>query len=170
MSAAAAQMSPGNLKTVPEKPPAPTAGAVLEQRASKERELAALESRIAETAYVAVVSGKAGALADLHAKILAARFELEANAKAHAFAIKADQAAVADWWAQVHSMPAEEAIEGISKTACCLRCSEANGCVISAAECCHPLKAGSNLNPRHQNRPEVRRLHMAAAKKLGVYR
>jgi len=35
MSAAAAQTSPGNLKTVADKPPAPTAEAVLEQRASK---------------------------------------------------------------------------------------------------------------------------------------
>lgn len=165
----AIQLKPEPMKTVPDHPPAPTAGAVLEQRASKERELAALESRIAETAYAATVSGKAGALADLHSKIQAARFELDCNAAAHAHALKADQAAVADWWARIHSMPPEEAIEGISKTECCRRCS-INGCLLTGLECAHPLKSGWNLNPRHQGNPAVRRLHKAAAQKLGVYR
>lgn len=163
----AIQLKP--LKTVPDHPPEPTAGKVAEQRAAKERELAALESLIAETAYAATVSGKTGALADLHDKIQAARFALDCNAAAHAYAVEADKTAVAAWWQAVHEMPAEEAIEGLTKTECCRRCSEP-GCVITGQECAHPNKAGPNLNPRHQGNQAVRRLHKAAAQKLGVYR
>jgi hypothetical protein len=172
MSAAAAQMSPSNLKTVADKPPAPTAETVLEQRASKEPELAALESRIGETAYAAALSGKSGAeaLAALHARIQVAQFAIAASAAAHAHAIEADKGAVADWWQQVHALPADEAIEGITKKECCRRCDEHSGCLITGQECAHPLKAGWNLNPRHQGNPAVRRLHKAAAQKLGVYR
>jgi len=172
MSAAAAQTLPSNLKTVPVKPPVPTAETVLAQRAAKERELAALKSRIGETAYAAAVSGKAGAaaLAALHAEILEAQFALDCNAAAHAHAIEADKAAVADWWEQVHAMPADDAISGIGKKECCRRCNEQFGCVITGAECAHPMKTGWNLNPRHQGHPAIRRLHKAAAQKLGVYR
>jgi hypothetical protein len=166
----ATQLKPPPLEAVSDHPPAPTAAAVLEQRAAKERELASLERTIGATAHAAIVTGKTSALVDLHGRIQAARFELEASDAAHAFAIKADQAAVADWWAQVHAMPAEEAIEGLSTSECCRRCSEA-GCVLSGGlECIHPSKTGSNLNPRHQGNPAIRRLHTAAAKKLGVYR
>jgi hypothetical protein len=172
MSAAAAQTSPGNLKTVADKPPAATAEMVLAQRAAKERELAALKARIGETAYGAAVSGKAGAAAleDLHVRIRVARFSLDCNAAAHAYAIQADNAAVADWWQQVHALPADEAVEGLTKKECSRRCDEHSGCVITQAECAHPLKAGWNLNPRHQGNPAVRRLHRAAAQKLGVDR
>ena len=172
MSAAAAQTSPGNLKTVADKPPAATAEMVLAQRAAKERELAALEARIGETAYGAAVSGKAGAAAleDLHVRIRVARFSLDCNAAAHAYTIQADNAAVADWWQQVHALPADEAVEGLTKKECSRRCDEHSGCVITQAECAHPLKAGWNLNPRHQGNPAVRRLHRAAAQKLGVDR
>jgi len=166
MSAALANISP---KVLSYHPPAPTAELVLEQRASKERELAALEARIGEVAYQAAITGKAGALDDLHVKIRVARFSLDSNAAAYAYAVEADKAAVAAWWAQVHALAPEEAIEGITKTECCRRCS-IDGCLITQAECAHPLKAGSNLNPRHQNNPAVRRLHKAAAQKLGVYR
>src|SRR5712672_1768235 len=105
MSAAAAQMSPGNLKTVADRP-APTAGTVLEQRAAKARELAALESLIGKTAYGAAVAGKDGvaALAALHSKIAAARFAVDCNAAAHAYAVEVDKAALADWWTEVHAM------------------------------------------------------------------
>ena len=172
MSATAAQTSPGNLKTVADKPPAPTADMVVRQRAAKERELAALRSRIGETAYTAALSGKSGAeaLAALHSKIQAAQFELDCNAAAHVHAIEADKAAVADWWTQVHALPADQAIAGISKTECCRRCDENSGCLITGQECGHPLKSGLNLNPRHQGNPAVRRLHKAAAQRLGVYR
>lgn len=168
----ATQLKPPPLKTVPDCPPAPTADRVLDQRAEKERELAALETKIGETAYSAVVAGQIGsrALADLQAKIQAARFELECNSAAHAHAIEVDRAAVSAWWQAVHAMPPEEAIAGISKTECCRRCTEANGCVITGSECAHPLKAGWNLNPRHQGNPGVRRLQRAAAQQLGVLR
>jgi hypothetical protein len=168
MTAAIAKL---NLETVPDHPPAPTAAAVLEQRSAKESELAALESRIGQTAYVAAISGKAGAaaLTDLHSRIQAAKFELECNAAAHAYAVEADKAAVADWWKKIRTMPPEEAIDGITRTECCRRCSIA-GCLITGAECAHPMKSGTNLNPRHQGNPAVRLLHRAAAQKLGVYR
>jgi hypothetical protein len=157
---------------VPDHPPAPTAGLVLAQRAAKEQELETLKARIGEAAYVAAISGKTGAdaLAALHAKIQAAQFALDCNAAAHAHAIEADKAARADWWAQVHALPADEAIAGLTKKECCRRCSEAGGCVITGAECAHPLKLGANLNPRHQGNPAARRLHKAAAQKLGAYR
>jgi hypothetical protein len=100
-----------------------------------------------------------------------ARFSLDCNAAAHAYAIEADKAAVADWWEAVHAMPPEEAISGLTKTECGRRCSESSGCVISGGlECVHPIKCGSNLNPRHAGNPAVRRLFKAAAQKLGVYR
>jgi hypothetical protein len=151
--------------------PTPTAGAVLEQRAAKQHELAALESLIGETAYGAAIAGKDGvaALAALHSKIAAARFAVDCNAAAHAHAIEVDKAALADWWNEVHAMAPDAAIEGISKTECCRRCS-IDGCVITGAECAHPLKAGPNLNPRHQGNPAIRRLQKAAAQHLGVYR
>ncbi len=169
MSTTVVKLNPG---AVPDHPPAPTAGAVLGQRAAKERELVALEALIGETAYAAAVSGKGGveALAALHVRIQSARFLVDCNDAAHAYAIQADKAAVADWWKEVHAMPPEEAIEGLTKTECSSRCHEHSGCVITGAECAHPLKAGSNLNPRHQSDPAVRRLHKAAAQKLGVYR
>jgi hypothetical protein len=158
-------------KTVPDHPPAATAGVVLEQRGAKENELASLEALIAETAYAATVSGKTGALKDLHDKIQSARFAVDCNAAAHSYALEADKAAIAAWWTQVHAMPPEEAIAGITKTECCRRCSEHSGCVLSGGlECLHPLKMGPNLNSRHQGNPAVRRLHKAAAIKLGVYR
>jgi hypothetical protein len=152
-------------------PPAPTAPTVLEQRGRADRELAALKSRIGETAYAAALSGKGGdALADLYMKIQAVQFALDSNAAAHAHAIGVDKAALADWWEQVHALPADEAIAGITKTDCCGRCNERSGCVITGTECAHPMKLGNNLNPRHQGNPAVRRLHKAAAQKLEVFR
>ena len=83
--AAHAKLNP--TETAPDRPPAPTADTVLEQRAAKERELAELKSRIGETAYAAAFSGKGGAeaLAALHSKIQAAEFALacEAHAGSH---------------------------------------------------------------------------------------
>jgi hypothetical protein len=151
--------------------PAPTAGAVLEQRAARQHELAALESLIGETAYGAAVAGKDGvaALAALHSKIAAARFAVDCNAAAHAHALEVDRAALAEWWTEVHAMAPDAAIEGISKTECCRRCS-VDGCLITGAECGHPLKAGQNLNPRHQDNPAVRAQPNAARPFLGVYR
>src|SRR4051794_8955646 len=130
MSAAVAKLGP---KAVPDQPPAPTAGAVLEQRALKERELTELQSRSGEAAYAAAVVGKSGsdALAVLHTKIQGAQFELACNAAAHAHAVEVDQATVAAWWQAVHDLPPEEAIAGLSKTECCRRCSEHSGCVIT---------------------------------------
>jgi hypothetical protein len=160
-----------NSSVVPDHPPSATADLVLEQRSAKERELAALEGQIGETAYVAAISGKSGAdaLAALHSKIQLALFELDANAAALAFAIQADRKAVAAWWQDVHALPAEEAIEGLTKTECCRRCS-VDGCVISGLECAHPTKSQPNLSARHQGNPAVRSLHKAARQKLGVYR
>jgi hypothetical protein len=151
--------------------PAPTADVVIEQRAAKEHELAALESLIGETAYGAAVAGKDGvaALAALHSKIAAARFEVDCNAAAYAHALEVDKATLAAWWTEVHAMAPDAAIEGLTKTDCCRRCS-VDGCVITGAECGHPLKMGQNLNPRHQGNPAVRALHKAARIKLGVYR
>jgi hypothetical protein len=171
MSAATVHTPP--TKTVPDQPPTSSAPTVLAQRAAKERELAVLQSQIGQTAYAAVPTGKAGAetLATLHSKIQAAEFALDCNAAAHAHAIETDKAAVAGWWKQVHALPADEAIEGIGKQQCCRRCTEEHGCVLSSGqECIHPVFTGSNLNPRHQGNPAVRRLHKAAAQKLGVYR
>jgi hypothetical protein len=172
MSVFQAVRAPAKAASVSDRPPAPTADKVLEQRAAKERELAELEAKIGATAYAATVAGKSGtdALAALHSRIQAAQFQIDCNAAAHAHAIEVDKASVADWWQRVHALPAEEAIEGISKTECCRRCSPELGCVITGSECANPLKTGWNLNPRHQGNPVVRRLHKAAAQKLGVYR
>jgi hypothetical protein len=159
--------------TVPDRPPAPTAPAVLEHRDRMERELAELKSRIGQTAYGAAISGKGGAeaLATLHAKIQAAEFALAASEAAHIYAGEADRAAVATWREEVNAMPPEQALAGLTRRECCRRCNEANGCVISSGqECLHPLKAGQVLHPRHANKPHVRRLQRAAAEHLGVLR
>jgi hypothetical protein len=171
MSTTVVKLNPGG--AVPDHPPAPTAEMVLEQRAAKERELAALEARIGAVAYAAAIGGKpaADALTALHSQIQSAQFALACNEAGHAHAIEADRAAVAAWWQQVHALPAEEAIIGIGKKECCRRCDEFSGCVItSGGECGHPIKAGPNLHPRHQSNPAVRRLQKAAAIKLGVFR
>jgi hypothetical protein len=168
MTATVAKLNPG---AVPDHPPAPTAETVLNQRASKERELASLERTIGATAHAAIVTGKTAALADLHARIQAARFALEASDAAYAYALEADKADLAGWWEQIHALPPEEALDGLTKTECCRRCSVDGGCVISSGlECLHPIIAGQNLNPRHQGSEAVRRLHKAARIKLGAYR
>src|SRR5258708_4355172 len=103
MSAAAAKLNPA---TVPDRPPAPTAGVVLEQRAAKELELELLQSRIGAVAYAAAIGGKpaADALTALHSQIQSAQFALACNEAGHAYALQADEASIADWWQQVHAL------------------------------------------------------------------
>jgi hypothetical protein len=157
---------------LPAAPPAPRAPAVLAQREAGVLELAALNAEIAERALPAI-EGKPGgkeALTALHDKIRAATFEIDCNAAAHALAVRLDREAVAGWRAAIDAAPAELAVAGVTKTACCRMCGSEHGCIITAgAECAHPILVGS-MNARHQGNSPIRQRHLAAAKKLGVYR
>jgi hypothetical protein len=158
-------------KTVPDRPPAARAPAVLDRRPALDAELAALNSQIGETVLLAYedLPGAEVKAAELDVQIRAVKFKIEHNAAAHAFAVKADKQATKDWWAQIHAMDPAKAVEGVTKKDCCRRCDGDFGCVITGVECAHPIKVGK-ISPRYQDRPAVRALYRAATKTLGVYR
>jgi hypothetical protein len=153
---------------VPMKPPAPRAPAVLEQRPALERELADLKQQIAEIALSAY-EGKAGGrenLAALDSKIRARAFQIECNGLAHALALRLDREAVAAWRANLQANP-KKAVEGITKTDCCRRCSFELGCAISGEACAHPIKV-RGVSPGLRGDPKIRALFNAAAEEIKV--
>jgi hypothetical protein len=159
-------------KSIQATPPSPRAPAVLAQREASVLELAAFNAEIAECALPAIEGQPGGkeALTALHDKIRAATFEIDCNAAAHSLAVRLDREAVAGWRADIDAAPAELAVAGITKKACCRMCNSDHGCVITAgAECAHPVLTGV-MNPRHQDNPAIKERHKAAAQKLGVYR
>jgi hypothetical protein len=146
-------------------PPPPRAPAVLKQRAALECELAGLRLQIAVTALAAFEGGGREQLAALEATIRTVSFQHEAQAAAHELAERLDRGAVAAWRAEVQSDP-NIAIEGITKTTCCRRCSEQHGCTITGAQCGHPIFVGG-VGPRLMADETVRNVYRAAMKKLG---
>lgn len=149
-------------------PPAARAAAVLEQRGALERELSDLKQHTAETALAACEGAGRTRLAELEAKIRTVSFQLDGIDAAHELALRLDRDAVAQWRATVQANPTV-AIEGITKTSCCRRCSEANGCAITGAQCGHPIFVG-HVGPRLMANETVRTVYRAAAEKLGVNR
>jgi hypothetical protein len=153
---------------VPMKPPAPRAPAVLEQRPALERELADLKQQIAETA-LAAYEGKSGGrenLAALHSAIEVCKFQIDCNQEAHALAVQNDRDAVATWRAKLQANP-KQAVEGITKTDCCRRCSLELGCAISGEACAHPIKV-RGVSPGLRGDPKIRALFNAAAEEIKV--
>jgi hypothetical protein len=158
-------------RTIPMKPPAARAPAVLEQRPVLERELSDLKQQIAErtlAAYEGKPDGRKN-LAALHNEIHTVVCQLEGNAAAHQLARRLDREAVAAWFAVLQENPGA-AIEGIEKKKCCRRCSEASGCTITGGlGCGHPVLVGT-VGPALMGNPRVRAVFKAAGEKLGVYR
>jgi hypothetical protein len=155
-------------KTVPMKPPAPRAPAVLEQRPALERELSDLKQQIAETA-LAAYEGKAGGrenLAALHSAIEVCKFQIDCNEGAHALALQIDRDAMATWRAKLQANP-QKAVEGITKKDCCRRCSFELGCAISGEACAHPIKV-RGVSPGLRGDPKIRALFNAAAEEIKV--
>ncbi len=157
-------------KHLPVEPPSPRAPAVLEQRAGLERELSDLKQQIAETALAAYEGNSGGrdGLTALEAKIRACSFQIDCNAAAHELAARLDRDAVSAWMADVQADP-EQAVEGLTKTECCRRCSPEYGCVITGQACAHPIKVGT-INPRLRDKPVIRAIFKAASEKLKVHR
>jgi hypothetical protein len=153
---------------IPTTPPAARAPAVLEQRAAIERELADLKLQTAETALAAYENKSGGRekLAALDAKIRACVFQIDCNAAAHELAVKIDREAVSAWRTDVQANP-KQAIEGITKSDCCRRCSADHGCTITGDACAHPIKVG-RIGPRLQGNPTVKAVYKAAREKLGM--
>ena len=61
----------------------------------------------------------------------------------------------------------KQAIEGITKSDCCRRCSADHGCTITGDACAHPIKVG-RIGPRLQGNPTVKAVYKAAREKLGM--
>jgi hypothetical protein len=152
--------------TLPARPPAARAPAVLEQRPALERELADLRLQVAERALAAYEGKPEGRekLAALNEAIRTIEFQIESNGLAHELAKGLDRDAAAEWRRQVEADP-DQATEGISRKACCELCRETTGCVITGDACAHPILVGG-VGPRHQGNQAVRDLYRAAAKHL----
>ncbi|MDH2353502.1 hypothetical protein QCM80_22980 [Bradyrhizobium sp. SSUT112] len=119
-----------------------------------ERTLAAYEGPAAERAK----------LAALVSAIETITFQIEANALAHGLAVRLDREAVAAWRQRIEANPTE-ATAGITKKKCCDLCSEAHGCIITGAQCAHPLTMGT-VGSQHQGNEAVRKLFQAAQRCL----
>lgn len=172
---------------VPMQPPSSTVPAVLAHRCALETSVAALKADI-PAALLASAQGKAGAraaLRRLRQRIQDLEFEIDRNPDAVDLARKHDEAACDAWRKAVHSMPPDEAIEGLSADNCCGRCLRGTpgGCVLSggdpySATCLHPVQgirlklfnrdiAGKRIFP-HSEAPKAQQIFDAACEKLGV--
>jgi hypothetical protein len=160
-------------RTIPMKPPAARAPAVLQQRPGLERELADLKQQIGQTtlaAFEVKPDGRKNLMA-LAGEIHTVTFQLEAAGAAHQLAKRLDAEAVAAWFAALQDNP-KAAVEGITKTECCKRCTEAHGCAITGGlQCGHPVAVGS-VGPALMGNPKVRAVFVAASTKLkiGIYK
>jgi len=153
-------------KTLPMKPPPPRAPAVIEQLPALELELADMKQQIAETS-LAAYQGKAGGrenLAALHSAIEVCKFQIDCNQAAHGLALQNDRDAVAAWRATLQANP-KKAVEGVTKTECCRRCSFELGCAISGEACAHPIKV-KGVSPGLRSDTKIRALFTAAAEEI----
>ena len=139
--------------TVSMQPPAGTAKAILAHRTKLEAERDALRDGVPELALRSA-QGDAAAQAELWsrpAKQAGLQFEIDQNAAAYALAHEQDAAAEIAWRASIHSLPPEEAIDGLNSSECCRRCLNGvtGGCVLAGgapyagSTCFHPSRFGS---------------------------
>jgi hypothetical protein len=144
---------------VSDKPPAPTARAVLEHRKKLEIERDAMRDGAAELALRSAQGDTAAqaALWAIPAKQAGLQFEIDQNHAAYALAAKQDGDAETAWRAQVQSMAPEDLIAGINKDECCHLCQPGSFCVITAgylfagATCGHPIRQLSQIFGRDAN-------------------
>jgi hypothetical protein len=139
--------------TTSDKPPAPTARAVLAHRKKLEIERDALRAGAAELALKSARGDTAAqaALWAMPGKQAGLQFEIDQNHAAHELAMKQDSDAEIAWRASLQLMEPEDLIAGINKEECCHRCQPniPGGCVLSAAApypgstCMHPTRMGS---------------------------
>jgi hypothetical protein len=137
-------------KIVSDKPPAPTANAVIAHRKKLEAERDALLTGATDLALKSARgdTDAQAALRAIPAKQAWLQFELEQNHAAYELAAKQDSDAESAWRASLQTMDPAAIIEGIGKEQCCKRCTPGvpGGCVISAAAphaggiCVHPVR------------------------------
>jgi len=147
---------------LPATPPPARAPAVVDARPALERELSDLRLQVAERALAAYEGGAAerAKLAALMTAIETIEFQVAANSLAHDLAKRLDRDAVAVWRGQVEANPVEATV-GITKKQCCRMCTEAHGCIITGAQCAHPITVGG-VGPRLQGNEATRALFNAA--------
>jgi hypothetical protein len=85
-----------------------------------------------------------------------------------------DEEALVAWKAAVQTLPAEEIIAGIGKSACCRRCIP-GACVITGSDplagtCQHPLIGGALDQLRYRGNRQIEAIYDAACRKLGLMR
>ena len=133
---------------VSDKPPAPTAKAVLAHRKKLETERDGLRTGAAELALASAMGDldARAALAAIPGKSAALQFEIDLNHEAHDLAVKQDSDAEVAWRNSIQLMDPEEIIAGIGGDNCCGRCQPGGFCVITAGfpyaagQCGHPIK------------------------------
>src|SRR4051794_8197248 len=96
--------------TVSDKPPVPSAPAVVIHRKQLEANLDRLKAGVAELALASVMGDVAAraALAAIPGKVAALQFEIDQNHAAHALAVKNDHAAEAGWRQSLQAMQPEQ--------------------------------------------------------------
>jgi hypothetical protein len=144
-------------------PPAPIAPKLLEQANAAEATIAECEAQIGGLA-LAEAQGEAGAtekLAELEARIAAARAEHAKKTAAHKAALVADRTALETHNAWIRTLPTAVLIEGVTAKKCPNLC-HSGGCAIAigANICCHPRRSG--IPPRYQADRTIRDNHHAA--------
>ncbi|KRR22636.1 hypothetical protein CQ14_30990 [Bradyrhizobium lablabi] len=105
--------------------------------------------------------GATEALAELEAKIAAARVEHAKKSAAHKAALVADRAALEAHQTWIRALPTEALIAGITAKKCADLC-HAGGCAIACGigVCMHPRRSG--IPPQHQADRTIRDNHHAA--------
>jgi hypothetical protein len=173
---------------VADKPPAPTAKAVLAHRKKLEAERDGVRTGAAELALASArgdLAAKA-AIAAIPARMAALQFEIDLNHEAYELAHKQDADAEIAWRASLQSMDPEDLIDGINRDECCRRCTQGTpgGCVLAAAApyagstCFHPTRFGTfhqfkiddsglKIFP-HRDNPKAKKVFDAACDKLKV--
>jgi hypothetical protein len=144
-------------------PPAPIAPKLLEQANAAEATIAECEAQVGALA-LAEAQGEAGAtenLAELEARIAAARAEHTKKSAAHKAALVADRTARDTHQAWIRTLPTETLIAGITQSKCPNLC-HAGGCAIACGinTCMHPRRSG--IPPHHQADRTIRDNHHAA--------
>jgi hypothetical protein len=144
-------------------PPPPMAPTLLEQVRAAEATIAECESRVGDLALAEAqgTKGATEALAELEAKIAAARAEHTKKNAAHKAALVADRTALEAHQAWIRTLPTETLIAGITREKCASLC-HAGGCSIACGTniCMHPRRSG--IPPRYQADRTIRDNHHAA--------
>lgn len=148
-------------------PPPPIAPKLLEGVSAAEATIAECEGKIGPLA-LAEAEGTPGAsqsLAELEARIAAARADHTRKTAGYKAALVADRSAADTNAARIRALPAETLIAGITREKCPNLCHP-GGCAIGCgiALCMHPRRSG--IPPQHQADSVIRRNHLAANREI----